>query len=276
MIVCRTPAALQSAPGARPRALVPTMGALHAGHLSLLDRARAQAVQVWATLFVNRVQFDDADDFARYPRDEAADFAQFEARGVDLVYAPNEAAVWGGPPGDPARHARPGLTDILEGRHRPGHLAAVAAVVARLFEQTTPDLAVFGEKDYQQLLLVRAIAAERRAPVRILAAPVVREPDGLALSSRNRLLGPKARAQAAQLPAALSELARRAASCAPGDIAQLERAARARLEAGGLAVDYVVVRDARDLSPCAARGPRIALAAVRAGGVRLLDAVRAD
>lgn len=275
MILCRTAAQLEAALTRQPeeRTLVPTMGGLHAGHLSLVEHARQRPGIVLATVFVNRHQFDDPEDFANYPREEEEDFERLRQAGVDLTYAPDEQEVWGGGPPQLEAFEMPGLTDVLEGQYRPGHLTAVAAVVSRLFGQTTPAVAVFGEKDYQQLVLVRRLAAERRPPVRIVAAPVVREPDGLAMSSRNRRLGPRSREQAAGLHRTLE-----AAAESIKDGLDVERARRQAFEtlAGlGFEPDYVEVREADSLCrPAPTDRDLVILAAARLSGVRLLDVVR--
>lgn len=275
MILCRTAAQLEAALARQPeeRTLVPTMGSLHAGHLSLIAHAREGPGIVLATIFVNRHQFDDPQDFTHYPREEEEDFEQLRGAGVDLTYAPDEQAVWGGEPPRPEAFEMPGLTDVLEGQYRPGHLVAVAAVVSRLFDQTVPTAAVFGEKDYQQLVLVRRLAAERQPPIRILAAPVVREPDGLAMSSRNRRLDSRARQKAAELHRVLDAASE---SIRVGlDVGQVQRQALRALGEAGFEPDYVEVREADSLCRPAPTDPDLViLAAARLSGVRLLDAVR--
>ena len=274
MILCRTAAQLEAALARQPkeRTLVPTMGSLHAGHLNLIDYARQSPGAVLATVFVNRHQFDDPEDFSNYPRDEEEDFEQLRQAGVDLTYAPDEQAVWGGEAPRLDAFEMPGLTDVLEGQYRPGHLTAVAAVVSRLFDQVEPTTAVFGEKDYQQLVLVRRLAEKRQPPVQIIAAPVIREPDGLAMSSRNRRLSPQSRERAAELHRVLEAAAR---SVKDGrDVEQAQRQAFEALIELGFGPDYVEVREAGSLHPVAAsnRG-LVILAAARLAGVRLLDMV---
>ena len=274
MIVCRTAAALRERLAGRPgpHAMVPTMGALHAGHASLMARAREVAGTVSASVFVNPHQFNERPDYAAYPRSEAADLEAMAAAGVDVAYVPDEAAVWGGAVPDLPRWEIPGLTDQLEGAWRPRHLPAVAAVVDRLFEQARPDLSLFGEKDYQQLLMIRRHAAARTPPIEIVPAPVVREADGLALSSRNQLLDAAARRRAARLPEILEGAVAEVAD--GGDPAGAAGRAEKALETAGFAVDYVTVRRADDLAePGAGDRELVALAAARAGGVRLLDAM---
>ena len=275
MILCRTAAQLETALARQPRerTLVPTMGGLHAGHLSLIEHARQSPGIVLATVFVNRHQFDDPEDFSNYPREEEEDFERLRQAGVDLTYAPDEQAMWGGEAPRLGGFEVPGLTDVLEGRYRPGHLTAVAAVVSRLFDQLKPTAAVFGEKDYQQLVLVRRLAEERQPPVQIIAAPVVREPDGLAMSSRNRRLNPRSREQAAKLHRILEAVSE---SVKAGlDIEQAQRQAFEALVELGFEPDYVEVREADSLRlPVAADRDLVILAAARLSGVRLLDAVR--
>ena len=274
MIVCRAApelrAALDGRPG--PHAMVPTMGALHAGHTSLMERARGHARTVSVSVFVNPHQFNEQADYAAYPRSEAADLEAMAAVGVDVAYVPDEAAVWGGEIPDLSRWELPGLTDQLEGAWRPRHLPAVAAVVDRLFDQARPDLSMFGEKDYQQLLMIRRHAAARTPPIEIIPAPVVREADGLALSSRNQLLDATARRQAAKLPEILGGAVRAVGS--GSEPAAAAGRTKKELEAAGFEVDFVTVRRADDLTePDAADRELVALAAARTGGVRLIDAM---
>ena len=275
MILCRTAAQLEAALARQPRerTLVPTMGGLHAGHLSLIEYARQSPGAVLATVFVNRHQFDDPEDFSDYPREEEKDFERLRRAGVDLTYAPDEQAVWGGEPPRLDAFEVPGLTDVLEGQYRPGHLTAVAAVVSRLFDQLEPTAAVFGEKDYQQLVLVRRLAEERQPPVQIIAAPVVREPDGLAMSSRNRRLDSRSRERAAELHRILESAAE---SVREGlDVEQVQPQAFKALAELGFEPDYVEVREADSLLPVVASDREfVILAAARLAGVRLLDAVR--
>jgi pantoate--beta-alanine ligase len=241
--------------------LVPTMGALHEGHRSLLDAARAACDVVVMSLFVNPSQFDAADDLARYPRDESADAAVAADAGVDLVFAPDPEELY--PPGfdtwvDPGE-----LGEMLEGAARPGHFRGVATVCAKLFSIVGPDAAYFGEKDAQQVAVIRQVVRDLDLPVEIVAMPTIREASGLALSSRNRFLSPDQRAIALTLPRALEE--GRAAHRAGADAV---RAARAMLEAEpGLSVDYVEVAEF---------GAPTLVAAIRVGATRLIDNVRLD
>ncbi|NIV75285.1 MAG: pantoate--beta-alanine ligase, partial [Gammaproteobacteria bacterium] len=177
--------------------LVPTMGALHAGHMALVERARWECDRVIVTLFVNPTQFNERSDLETYPRDEAADAAQLEAAGVDLLFAPALDEMY--PLGFATSVSVAGLSDCLCGTARPGHLDGVCTVVSKLFNQAQADLAYFGEKDYQQLLVVRRMAKDLDIATRVVAVPTVREPDGLALSSRNQCLSPAQRRIAPEL-----------------------------------------------------------------------------
>jgi len=252
-------------------ALTPTMGALHEGHLSLIALARRNASRVVASLFVNPAQFAPHEDFAAYPRDEAADAARLAEAGCDLLYAPTTEAIY--PPGFATTVAVAGVSEDLEGAARPDHFAGVATVVAKLLIQAAPDVAVFGEKDYQQLLVIRRVALDLDLPVEILGAPIVRAADGLALSSRNAYLTPAQRAAAPALHRALAEAA--AAIRGGGAVANVDaEGARALKAAGFEAIDYFAVRGADDLRPLAARGaPARILAAARLGRTRLIDNV---
>src|SRR5438094_2178712 len=208
--VARTVAALREAiAGWRARqervGLVPTMGALHRGHLALVEAARRDCRRVVASLFVNPRQFGPREDFAAYPRSEAADLAKFSEAGVDLVFAPTVEEMY--PAGFVTTVRVAGIGDDLEGAHRAGHFDGVATVVSKLLLQCLPDIACFGEKDYQQLLVVRRMARDLDIPVRIEGVPTVREPDGLALSSRNVYLSPEERRIAPLLHRVLNDTA---------------------------------------------------------------------
>jgi pantoate--beta-alanine ligase len=251
-------------------AVVMTMGALHDGHGHLMDVARDRVGEhgrVIVTDFVNPRQFGDGEDFDRYPRDITHDLAVCTDHGVDIVYAPGVDEVY---PSDSAASAisiQPGpLGDILEGALRPGHFSGVLTVVAKLLHVTAPDIALFGEKDYQQLVLIQAMARALDWPVRIEPVPTVREPDGLAMSSRNRYLDPAARELAAQIPAAITA----GISVAVHGAAAVERATREHLDRVGLTPDYVTVTDP-DLGPAPQQGPARLLVAVPVTGTRLLD-----
>jgi pantoate--beta-alanine ligase len=250
--------------------LVPTMGAIHRGHLALVAVARNDCDRVVASLFVNPKQFGPAEDFAAYPRDEAADVAAFTASGVDLVFAPPVAAIY--PPDFATSVQVGGLGDELEGAQRPGHFTGVATVVAKLLLQCLPDAAYFGEKDYQQLLVVRRLVRDLDIPVRIAGVPTVREADGLALSSRNVYLAPAERRVAPLLHRVLRETA--AALRDGAGVAGALRDGRARLSAGGFALDYLELRAAETLATLAGLDrPARLLAAARLGRIRLIDNV---
>jgi pantoate--beta-alanine ligase len=254
-------------------ALVPTMGNLHAGHLSLLSTARSRAARVAASIFVNPLQFGPGEDFARYPRTLAEDERLLAGHGCDLLFAPDDAEMY--PHGEQATRVQVrGLSETLCGQFRPGHFEGVATVVAKLFGILTPDIAVFGEKDYQQLLVIRRMVADLAMPVEIVGAPTVRADDGLALSSRNQYLTPAERAQAAMIHQALTEAVAAISAGAP-DYAALEAAGTQRLTRGGFRVDYFAIRDAGNLSaPRAGVAELVVLAAAWLGRSRLIDNLR--
>lgn len=249
--------------------LVPTMGALHAAHLSLIEHIAAEVDRVIVSIFVNPTQFGPGEDFDRYPRDERRDLEILAATPADLAYLPEPEEMY---PAGFATSVHPkGPAEGLEGAHRPGHFDGVATVVVKLFEQTRCEAAVFGEKDYQQLAVLRRITADLDLPVRILAAPTLREADGLALSSRNAYLSEAQRAIAPELYRILTGLAARAGR--GEDLRSLETAGEGALLAAGFdAVDYVAFRDASSLAAIdrLKDGARL-LAAVRLGSTRLID-----
>ncbi|HZC69460.1 MAG TPA: pantoate--beta-alanine ligase [Jatrophihabitans sp.] len=248
-----------------PVGLVPTMGALHAGHLALLNAARAECASVITTNFVNPMQFGPAEDLARYPRTFEADLAVCQAAGVDLVWAPGVSDVY--LRGSTEVSVQPGpLGDVLEGAARPGHFAGVLTVVAKFLNLVRPDRAYFGEKDYQQLTLIRRMTDDLDLGAAIVGVPTVREPDGLALASRNVYLSADERRQALALSRALFAGRDAAALGAAGVLA----AARDTL--GALPVDYLELRDA-DLRPVSEHGPARLLVAARIGTTRLIDNV---
>ena len=272
--VARTVAALREAvAGWRARrervGLVPTMGALHRGHLALVEAARRDCRRVVASLFVNPKQFGPREDFAAYPRDEAADLAKFREGGVDLVFAPTVEEMY--PHGFATTVQLGGFGEVLEGAHRAGHFDGVSTVVSKLLLQCLPDAAYFGEKDYQQLLVVRRMARDLDIPVRIEGVPTVREPDGLALSSRNVYLSPEERQTAPLLHRVLTDTAA-AIAAAPASVpANLDKALAA-LRQAGFAPDYLDMRDAADLSSMTALDrPARLLVAARLGRTRLID-----
>ncbi len=249
-------------------ALVPTMGALHAGHLSLVAIARAHADRVVASLFVNPRQFGPKEDFARYPRNEAADAAAFEAAGIDLLWAPDVAAMY--PQGFATTITVEGPAAGLEAETRPGFFAGVATVVAKLFTQTGADVAVFGEKDWQQLQVIRRMAADLDLRTRILSGPTVREADGLAMSSRNAYLSADERARASVLYGVLEKTA--AGLSRGAAVADMLAQARADLAARFDGLDYLELREAQSLAPVERlQAPARLLAAVRLGKTRLID-----
>jgi pantoate--beta-alanine ligase len=251
-----------------PVLLVPTMGALHAGHFALIEQARTLGEAVVVTIFVNPLQFGPAEDLAVYPRTLAQDLDACERAGVDVVWAPAVEDVY---PGGPAEvRIDPGpLGAELEGAARPGHFAGVLTVVAKLFGLVHPAVALFGEKDYQQLVLVRRMSGELELGVGVGGVPTVREPDGLALSSRNVFLAPDQRGQALALSRALFA-GRDAAS--DGADAAVAAARPVLADAPGVAVDYLELRDP-ELGPAPAHGPARLLVAARVGGIRLIDNV---
>ena len=255
-------------------ALVPTMGALHLGHLSLVEIAKGTAERVIASIFVNPTQFGPGEDFATYPRDEAGDLAKLASAGVDLVYAPGNTEIY--PTGFETRVNVPSLSQDLCGAARPGHFEGVATVVTKLLLQSAPDVAVFGEKDYQQLLVIRRLVRDLDIPVRIVSGPIVREPDGLALSSRNAYLSPEERRVAPLLFRTLSEVAE--ALAAGGEAHEAAESGRDKLEAKGFRVDYVAIRDPDTLAPLAGplRGRARVLGAAALGATRLIDNVPAE
>ncbi len=251
---------------------VPTMGYLHEGHLALVRRALALADRVVVSIFVNPTQFGPNEDFERYPRDEEGDLAKLDAEGAHLVYLPTRATMYA--PDHATWVTVERLSEGLCSVTRPHFFRGVATVVAKLLNRVQPDVAVFGEKDYQQLLVVRRMVADLDMPVEIVGHPTVRESDGLAMSSRNAYLSPGERRIAPQLYGILSRTAERLAQGAEA-AAELEAARRALLEAGFDRVDYIELRDAGTLEPLARvtdREGRL-LAAVYLGGTRLIDNV---
>lgn len=249
-------------------ALVPTMGAIHAGHLSLLAEAKAKADRVVTSLFVNSLQFGPREDFQAYPRDEAEDAAALAAGGSDLLYAPESSEMY--PPGFSTKVRVGDLTEDLCGAARPNHFDGVATVVAKLLLQCAPDITIFGEKDYQQLLVIKRLVRDLDIPVEITGGAIVREDDGLALSSRNAYLSPAERKIAPVLYQTICNVAADLEQGRGADDASA--AARFKLEAAGFRVDYVAVRNPDTLE--ALHGPvkdaRV-LAAVHLGKTRLID-----
>jgi pantoate--beta-alanine ligase len=253
-------------------ALVPTMGALHDGHRALVRAAAGSGAAVVTSIFVNPLQFGATEDLARYPRDEAGDFALLEASGCALVWVPDAATMY--PPGDATTITVTGPAENWEGMARPGHFRGVATVCAKLFGQVRPDRAYFGEKDWQQLRVVQRMVDDLLLPLAIVGIETVREPDGLAMSSRNRFLNDDERARASMIYRALAETA---AALADGGVADGPlAAARDKLTDAGFAVDYFVLVDGRTLEiiPRTVPGARL-MAAARLGSLRLLDNIAA-
>ena len=251
-------------------ALVPTMGALHEGHLSLVRLAQARADRVVVSIFVNPTQFGPKEDLEHYPRDLAGDLSKLRGRGVDVVFTPNVREMY--PEGDATWVEVERLSEGMCGRHRPGHFRGVTTVVARLFNAARPHVALFGEKDYQQLVLIRRMARDLLFDLEIVAGPTVREPDGLAMSSRNAFLTPEARQQARALNAALHEV-RELVRSGELDAERLLAAARNRIEKEPLAeIDYIEIRDAETLEPLGRLDRRAVMGlAVRFAATRLID-----
>jgi pantoate--beta-alanine ligase len=250
-------------------ALVPTMGALHAGHFALVDAARMRADKVAATIFVNPTQFNDQNDLARYPRREADDARKLEETGCDLLWVPAVDDIY------PQIFATTvhvsGVSERWEGEARPGHFDGVATVVAKLLLSVRPDFALFGEKDFQQLAVIRRMASDLNIPVEIVGVPTVRDPDGLALSSRNALLSPDERQRAVALPKAL-RAAQEAIRSGSAIAAALQKAKQALVDAGFLRIDYVALVDAVTLEPIASpQGEMRLIAAAVMGTTRLID-----
>ena len=251
-------------------ALVPTMGNLHAGHIALMTQARDHADQVIATIFVNRLQFRPGEDFERYPRSFAADCEKLAAAGVEHLFAPDEAEMY---PQAQSYHIEPPAAQagILDGEFRPGHFRGVATVVMKLFQIARPDVALFGRKDYQQLMVIRNMVREFDVPVEIVGGETVRADDGLALSSRNGYLTAAERAEAPRLHRAIAELAAKLRAGAH-NYADLEQMAIDELRSNGWMPDYVAVRKKLDLqSPSAHESGLVVLAAARLGSTRLID-----
>ena len=290
--IAETRAALRSLP--RPLGFVPTMGALHEGHLSLVDAARTRCASVAGSVFVNPAQFGRGEDYEKYPRDEARDFALFEDRGVGLVFVPSPAEMYSDGFATQVHVGGP-LTETYEGASRPSHFDGVAVIVTKLLDVAQPDVLFLGEKDAQQLAVVRRLVRDLDLPVEVAGVPTVREPDGLAMSSRNACLTAEQRAVAPDLYRAL--LAGRAAAGAPAATAKdvvvaatsallmpalpiddVERASALRGEAPPAAprfdLDYLAIVDGDTFQPQATLGPRsLLIAAARLGAIRLIDNV---
>lgn len=253
-------------------AFVPTMGALHAGHMALVAEAKLAADRVVVSIFVNPKQFGPNEDLAKYPRKEQADSRLLNDAGIDLLWLPPVEVMY--PEGHSTNIAVSGVSAPLDGAARPGHFDGVATVVAKLFNQVKPDIALFGEKDFQQLAVIRRMVADLDFDIDVRGVPTQRDDDGLALSSRNVYLMPEDRAAAVALPRALGVAAK---AIEKGDDPETAlAAARASLEAAGFEVDYVELADAETLGAPVAGKPRRLLAAARIGGTRLIDNIAVE
>jgi len=252
-------------------ALVPTMGALHSGHLALISEARNRADRVAASIFINPAQFGEGEDFGRYPRREADDARMLEDAGCDLLWMPSVQDIY--PAGFATKVSVGGVSKRWEGEARPGHFEGVATVVAKLLLAVRPDAALFGEKDFQQLAVIRRMVADLGIPVEVVGVPTVRETDGLALSSRNAYLSPDERARAVALPKAL-KAARDAIRDGSAVGAAVKSAKQSLVDAGFLRIDYLALVDAETLEPLdAPQGNMRLIAAAVVGTTRLIDNV---
>ena len=252
-------------------AFVPTMGNLHAGHVSLIEAARRHGDRFIASIFVNPMQFGPNEDFAHYPRTPAQDARMLAEAGCDLMFMPDVAEIYPNGSERATRVEVPGLSSILCGEFRPGHFEGVATVVAKLFHIVEPDVAVFGEKDFQQLTIIRRMVADLSLAVSIIAAPTVRESDGLAMSSRNQYLTEEERRRAPLIYQALRAAIARL-SAGEKDFTAIERAGAETLERAGFSPDYFAVRRAEDLgNPEAGTRHFVVLTAARLGRARLID-----
>jgi pantoate--beta-alanine ligase len=271
MRVIHTLAELRTAlAGQRQIAFVPTMGNLHDGHLSLVALARQRGGPVVASIFVNRLQFQPHEDFDTYPRTLERDCNLLQDAGCDIVFAPSERELYPEPQGYMV-HPPAGLADILEGAFRPGFFVGVSTVVLKLFNCVQPAAAVFGKKDYQQLMVIRRMVRQLALPIDIVAGETSRAPDGLALSSRNGYLSATERAEAPRLAQVLRQTAQHLAAGGPAQAAALEEAAMAALRAHGWVPDYVAIRRREDLGTPQAGDALVVLAAARLGSTRLID-----
>jgi pantoate--beta-alanine ligase len=249
---------------------VPTMGNLHAGHYSLIDIARRRCDRVVASVFVNPTQFGPNEDYSRYPRTLERDREGLDQAGCDLLFAPTVETMYPFGAANTVKVHVPVVTEPLEGAFRPGHFDGVATVVARLFNLVQPDVAVFGRKDYQQLLTIRRLVADLSLPIEIVAGDTLREANGLAMSSRNQYLSDAERETAATIHRTLLRMRDSVAAGEPVDA--VEAAANAALEAAGFRVDYAAIRRAEDLAPAGdARSGLVGLIAARLGTTRLID-----
>ncbi|OAN66369.1 pantoate--beta-alanine ligase [Sphingomonas sp. TDK1] len=248
-------------------AFVPTMGALHDGHMALVEAAKRAGTRVIVSIFVNPIQFGPNEDLAKYPRREQADSRLLANAGVDLLWMPTPEIMY--PEGFATQVSVSGVSEGLDGAHRPGHFDGVATVVTKLFNQVRPDVALFGEKDWQQLQVIRRMVADLDMGIEIQGVPTQREDDGLALSSRNAYLMPEDRTRAVALPRALGAAAKTIGEGGDRDAALAQ--ARDSLAAAGFEVDYVALVDAESLAAPAEGRPMRLLAAAKIGGTRLID-----
>jgi pantoate--beta-alanine ligase len=254
-----------------PVAFVPTMGNLHAGHLSLVRAAREVADRVVVSIFVNPLQFGKGEDFDSYPRTLQRDSEMLEGEATDLLFAPAASVVYPKPPSEQTRVEVPGISNVFCGASRPGHFVGVATVVCKVFNMVQPDVALFGKKDFQQLMVIRRMASDLSMPVRILGVDTMREPDGLAMSSRNGYLMAAERALAPALYRTLQGLAGRIQQ-GESDLARLQSEAALELDASGLRTDYLAIRRAEDLADPGPDDARLViLAAAYLGKARLID-----
>jgi pantoate--beta-alanine ligase len=255
---------------------VPTMGNLHAGHQSLVRLARARADRVVASVFVNPTQFGPGEDFERYPRTLVHDQAALADEGCDLLFAPEVATIYPYGAALSVNLRVPQVTAVLEGAHRPGHFDGVATVVCKLFNLVNPDLAVFGQKDFQQLKVIERMVRDLSLPVKVIAAPIVRDGDGLALSSRNQYLSPQERARAPLIHDTLLKMRELLDQGHPWRA--VEQVAEAQLTRAGFVPDYAAIRRAGDLAEPdgGQRDGLVALIAARLGGTRLIDNLLLD
>jgi pantoate--beta-alanine ligase len=253
---------------------VPTMGNLHAGHVSLIEAARQHGDRFVASIFVNPMQFGPNEDFAHYPRTPTQDAQMLEGAGCDLMFMPEVGEIYPNGADQATRVEVPGISDVLCGEFRPGHFEGVATIVAKLFHIVDPDVAIFGEKDFQQLTVIRRMVADLCLRVEIVGAPTVRESDGLAMSSRNQYLSPEQRQLAPAIYRALQQ-AVAALKSGTRDYAAIEAAGRAALDGVGFRTDYFAVRDARTLAPARPDTRQfVVLTASRLGKARLIDNVQ--
>lgn len=272
MRIARTIAELHALLARLPKpALVPTMGSLHAGHLSLIAIAKARPQPVVASIFINRLQFAPAEDFDKYPRSLEQDCQRLADAGCDIVFAPAESEMYPQPQ-DYKVQPPAALADLLEGAFRPGFFTGVCTVVLKLFNFVQPSVAVFGKKDYQQLLIVRGMVRQLGLPIEVLGADIIREPSGLAMSSRNAYLTAEERREAPQLQTALQQVAT-SIGAGRGDFHELERQASGALTARGWRVDYLSIRRQDALGAPQRGAGLVVLAAAALGQTRLLDNV---